>query len=307
MHNITALKEMLAKECPQLELREQEALSRHTSFRIGGPVSLMALPKTKHEAQVAIRAAAELAIAPFFLGKGSNLLVADEGINCFAIKYVSGQGSLARNGELEIRAGAGLSLAQIAVFAMEEGLSGMEFAHGIPGSLGGAVVMNAGAYEGEMSQIVREVVCLSKTGEEEILSVQELDFRYRHSVFSDETRLIVEVCLRLVPGKREEIWARMQDLMERRRSKQPLEFPSAGSTFKRPPGHFAGALIEAAGLKGAAIGGAQVSEKHAGFVVNAGGATCEDVLRLMRAVRQIVQVDTGIVLEPEIRLLGCSL
>lgn len=307
MDHISALKEKLAKDCPQLELREQEALSRHTSFRIGGPVSLMALPKTKREAQVAIRAAAELEIAPFFLGKGSNLLVADEGIDRFAIKYVSSPQSLVREGEREIRAGAGLSLAQIAIFAMEQGLSGMEFAHGIPGSLGGAVFMNAGAYDGEMSQIVREVTCLSQSGEEEILSLSQLDFGYRHSVFSDETRLIVGVCLRLMPGKREEIQAKMQDLMERRRSKQPLEFPSAGSTFKRPPGNFAGSLIEAAGLKGAEIGGAQVSVKHAGFVVNTGDATCEDVLRLMRAVRKIVQADTGIVLEPEIRLLGCSL
>ncbi len=206
MDCIFALKEKLAKDCPQLELREQEALSRHTSFRIGGPVSLMALPKTKQEAQVAIRAAAELEIGPFFLGKGSNLLVADEGLDRFAIKYVSSQDSLVREGEREIRAGAGLSLAQIAVFAMEEGLSGMEFAHGIPGSLGGAVFMNAGAYDGEMSQIVREVTCLSLSGEEEILSLWQLDFGYRHRVFSDEPRLIVEVCLRLVPGHRGACW-----------------------------------------------------------------------------------------------------
>lgn len=307
MDHMFALKEKLAKACPQLELREQEALSRHTSFRIGGPVSLMALPKTKHEAQVAIRAAAELEIDPFFLGKGSNLLVADEGIDRFAIKYISSLESMEREGEREIRAGAGLSLAQIAAFAMEERLSGMEFAHGIPGSLGGAVVMNAGAYEGEMSQIVREVICLSKTGEEALFSEEKLGFGYRHSVFSDEMCLLIAVCLRLVPGEREEIQAKMQDLMERRRSKQPLEFPSAGSTFKRPPGNFAGSLIEAAGLKGAAMGGAQISEKHAGFVVNTGGATCEDVLRLISAVRKTVQVETGIVLEPEIRLLGCSL
>lgn len=307
MNQIAQLCNTLKEICPELELRENEPLSHHTSFRIGGPVSLMALPKTKEQAALVLRAAAELGVDPFFLGRGSNLLVADEGLDGFALKYSSTAESLCDEGDGELLAGAGLPLSQVAVFAMEQGLSGLEFAHGIPGSLGGAVFMNAGAYDGEMAQVVTEVCCLNKQGEEEIFSARQLDFAYRHSVFSDESRLIVSVRLKLTKGKREDIQAKMADLMERRRSKQPLEFPSAGSTFKRPAGQFAGALIEKAGLKGASIGGAQVSEKHAGFVINTGNATCEDVLRLMRSVRNIVQMDTGVLLEPEVRLLACSL
>lgn len=304
---MTQLYKKLQEVCPELELRENEPLSQHTSFRIGGPVSLMALPKTKKQAELVLRAAAELGIDPFFLGRGSNLLVADDGLEGFAVKYVSTTESLRIEGDGELVVGAGLSLAQLAVFAMERGLTGLEFAHGIPGSLGGAVFMNAGAYDGEMAQVVTEVCCLNKRGEEEVLSAEQLDFSYRHSIFSDGSRLIVSVRLRLREGRKEDIQAKMADFMERRRSKQPLEFPSAGSTFKRPTGYFAGALIEQAGLKGASIGGAQVSEKHAGFVINTGNATCEDVLRLMRSVRKIVQMDTGVLLEPEIRLIGCSL
>lgn len=307
MNSVFQLAETLKKLCPQLELRENEPLSHHTSFRIGGPVTLMALPKSKEEAALALRTAANLGIDPILLGRGSNLLVADEGIEGFALKYVSTLDSLQLEGPCELVAGAGLALAQVAVYAMEHALSGLEFAHGIPGSLGGAVFMNAGAYDGEMAQVVSEVCCLTKQGEEELLSAEQLGFSYRHSVFSDGSRLIVSVRLTLREGKREDIQAKMAELMERRRSKQPLEYPSAGSTFKRPTGYFAGTLIEQAGLKGASIGGAQVSEKHAGFVINTGSATCEDVLRLMRSVRQIVQMDTGVILEPEVQMIGCSL
>ncbi len=307
MNSVFQLAETLKKLCPQLELRENEPLSHHTSFRIGGPVTLMALPKSKEEAALALRTAANLGIDPILLGRGSNLLVADEGIEGFALKYVSTLDSLQQEGPCELVAGAGLALAQVAVYAMEHALSGLEFAHGIPGSLGGAVFMNAGAYDGEMAQVVSEVCCLTKQGEEELLSAEQMGFSYRHSVFSDGSRLIVSVRLTLREGKREDIQAKMAELMERRRSKQPLEYPSAGSTFKRPTGYFAGTLIEQAGLKGASIGGAQVSEKHAGFVINTGSATCEDVLRLMRSVRQIVQMDTGVILEPEVQMIGCSL
>lgn len=306
MNQISALKERLMSSCPQLELREQEPLSRHTSFRVGGPLSLLALPTSEEQATVALQAAAEFAITPFFLGKGSNLLVADEGLDAFAIKLCSTPLDLRREGDCGLWAAAGLSLAQIAVFAMEAGLSGMEFAHGIPGSLGGAVYMNAGAYDGEMAQIVQEVCCLNFSGEIERLDAISLQFSYRHSVFYEENKLITSVKLQLKQGEQTEIQAKMMDLMEKRRSKQPLEFPSAGSTFKRPVGHFAGALIQEAGLKGFRVGGAQVSEKHAGFVVNTGGATCADVLNLMRTVREKVLERTGVLLEPEVRLLGCT-
>lgn len=307
MEQISKLIKTISEVCPQVELREHEPLSRHTTFRIGGPVNLMALPRTKKEAAVTVKAAADAGIDPFFLGKGSNLLVSDDGISGFVIKYVSGVDNIChKTGEI-IDADSGVSLSQLAVFAMEEELSGLEFAHGIPGSLGGAVFMNAGAYEGEMSQIVTEVDCVTKTGEVEQISASHLDFGYRNSIFSDENRLILGVRLRLKKGSREQIQEKMADFMERRRAKQPLEFPSAGSAFKRPPGQFAGALIERCGLKGERIGGAQVSQKHAGFIINTGGATCDDVLRLMRKVRETVYKETGVSLESEIRMLGCRL
>lgn len=307
MDHISILKLRLKEACPQLDLREQEPLSRHTSFRVGGPVSLMALAKTKEEAVTAVKVAADTGVNPFFLGKGSNLLVSDDGFSSFIIKCVSGMDGICKKTEQMIDADSGVSLSQVAVFAMEQSLSGLEFAHGIPGSLGGAVFMNAGAYDGEMSQIVIEVDCITKEGEQERISAANLDFGYRHSVFSDENRLILGARLQLKPGNPDEIQAKMLELMERRRAKQPLEFPSAGSTFKRPPGHFAGTLIEKCGLKGMRIGGAQVSEKHAGFVVNTGGATCDDILRLMRKVRESVFQETGVLLESEIRMLGCQL
>lgn len=303
---ILELKARLQRDCPTLELREQEPLSRHTSFRIGGPISLMALPKTEEQAVLALRAAANLGVHPFFLGKGSNLLVADEGFSGFAIKYVSEAGSMTRVGDDALCAGAGVTLAQLAVFAMEHALTGLEFAHGIPGSLGGGVFMNAGAYEGEMAQVVREVHTINLKGEKETFLREQCDFGYRHSIFSDETRLILAVRCTLCPGVRDEINDKMRLLMEKRRSKQPLEFPSGGSTFRRPAGQFAGALIEQAGLKGFAIGGAQVSEKHAGFVINRGGATCRDVLQLIREVKRQVFEQSGLRLEPELRLLGCT-
>jgi UDP-N-acetylmuramate dehydrogenase len=193
-------------------------------------------------------------------------------------------------------------LSRLAVTARDHGLTGLEFAHGIPGSLGGAVTMNAGAYEGEMSQVVRSVTVLTLSGQLE--TVDQFDFSYRHSAFSDGARLILKARLQLAPGDGAAIQARMEELMERRRSKQPLEWPSAGSTFKRPQGHYAAALIDQCGLKGLRLGGAQVSEKHAGFVINTGGATCADILALMELVRRRVFDQTGVALVPEVRLLG---
>ena len=305
MDTFTQLRDNLRAVCPDLELKEGEALGRHTSFRIGGSVPLMALPKTGEEASVVVEAARGFGVAPFFLGKGSNLLVADAGADIFVVKCCVEEIKLLEKDGLYL--GAGVTLAQAAVFAMEQGLSGLEFAHGIPGTVGGAVVMNAGAYDGEMSQVIQWVDYLDEEGRMGRLSAADCQLSYRHSVFSDGSRLILGAMVRLMPDAPEAIRGRMMDLMERRKSKQPLEFPSAGSTFKRPPGHFAGGLIQQCGLKGARVGGAQVSEKHAGFVINTGDATCADVLGLMRLVRDTVQKETGVTLEPEVKFIGCSL
>ena len=195
-------------------------------------------------------------------------------------------------------------LSRLANFALANSLTGLEFAHGIPGSLGGAVTMNAGAYDGEMKQVVVSTVCLTASGELEQVRGQAQDFSYRRSTFSDGRRLILGASLRLRPGDPTAIRARMEELSARRKEKQPLEYPSAGSTFKRPEGQFAAALIDRCGLKGCAVGGAQVSEKHAGFVINRGGATCGDVLRLIEHIQQTVFRQTGVALEPEVKLLG---
>jgi len=300
MDRFELLKNALSAACPALELRTEEPMSRHTSFRIGGPAALMALPKTKGEAAAAVKTARELGITPFFLGNGSNLLVPDEGYEGFVVK-LSGELNQVRevNGQLE--AGGAVSLARLSQAAQARGLTGLEFAHGIPGSVGGAVTMNAGAYGGEMAHVVTAVTCMDETGRVE--TVTDFDFSYRHSAFSDGRRLILGAAFRLEQGDRESIKARMDELYAQRHTKQPLEYPSAGSMFKRPAGHFAAALIDQCGLKGLTVGGAQVSEKHAGFVVNRGGATCADVLALVEQVKARVLAQTGVELEMEVRIL----
>ena len=301
MSQFVSLKNKLMQICPDLQILEQEPMSRHTTFRVGGPVSLMALPQTAHQAEIAVRAAAEADIRPVFLGNGSNLLVPDAGCDAFVIKTTNGLCNMQVDGT-QVTAESGVLLARLAVFARDHGLTGLEFAHGIPGSLGGAVTMNAGAYDGEMAQVVTEVTYLTSEGQSE--TTNQFDFSYRHSAFLDGTRMILSVKLQLQTGDVLAIRARMEELMERRKSKQPLEWPSAGSTFKRPKGYFAAALIDQCGLKGLTVGGAQVSEKHAGFVINRGGATCADVLTLMEQVRQRVFDATGVELKPEVKLLG---
>ena len=299
MNAFSALKQRLEHTCPQLELRENEPMSRHTSFRIGGPVSLMALPATREQASAAVLAAREEGVEPFFLGNGSNLLVPDEGVERFVIK-TSGLRSCHRE-EPCIIAQSGITLARLAVFARENGLTGLEFAHGIPGTLGGAVTMNAGAYGGEMAQVVRGVTCLYSDG-----TVKEetgFDFGYRRSAFSDGSRMILSARLELSADDPAVIAERMEELAARRQEKQPLEYPSAGSMFKRPEGYFAAALIDQCGLKGLRAGDAQVSEKHAGFVVNRGGATCRDVLLLVEQIREAVRKQTGVELEMEVKIL----
>ena len=303
MDRYAALTQELARVCPGLELREQEPLARHTSFRIGGPARLMALPCSAEEAAQAVRAARALDIRPVFLGNGSNILAADEGYEGFLIKTFDGLSALEERDGI-ITAGSGTLLSRLANFALERGLTGSEFAHGIPGTVGGAVTMNAGAYGGEIAQILRDVVLLDREGEFQTLSAAECELSYRHSAFLDGERMLLSARFALTAGDPAQIRTRMEDLAARRKAKQPLEHPSAGSTFKRPEGHFAAALIEQCGLKGLTVGGAQVSEKHSGFLINRGGATCADMLALIGRVRDRVRQETGVELELEVRTLG---
>ena len=302
MDHFEQLAAALRERCPGIELREWEPMARHTTFRIGGPARLMALPKTEREAQTVLKTAREWEIAPFFLGNGSNLLVSDQGYEGFILK-LTGELNQVREAGRRLEAGGTVPLSRLSAAALDLGLTGLEFAGGIPGSVGGAVTMNAGAYGGEMAQVVTSVTCLTRVGELEIVPAAECAFAYRHSSFSDGARLILKASFSLAQGERLEIRTRMEDFAQRRKEKQPLEWPSAGSMFKRPPGHFAAALIEQCGLKGFSVGGAQVSEKHAGFVVNRGGATCAEVLALVDRVRERVFQETGVELEMEVRVL----
>lgn len=296
------LEKLLRERHPLLELRVNEPMSKHTTFRIGGPAALMALPGTMEEVQTVFKTAAELDVEPFFLGNGSNLLVADKGYPGFIVKLTRDFDEI-REVSRGVEAGSAVLLSRLSNALVGRGLTGLEFASGIPGSVGGAVTMNAGAYGGEMAQVLEEVAFLDEAGEVCTLPASECDFGYRHSIFSNRKCLILEARFHLEPGDPATIKARMDELTARRREKQPLEFPSAGSMFKRPPGHFAAALIDQCGLKGLTVGGAQVSEKHAGFVVNRGGATCADVLELARRVRERVLAQTGVELEMEVKTL----
>ena len=301
------LQQELTRRCPGLEVRANEPMSRHTSFRIGGPARLMALPKSAAQAKAAVLAAREANILPFFLGNGSNLLVPDEGVERFLIqpagRYAADPLNRVWEENGQLCAGGGVSLAVLANAAQGRALTGLEFASGIPGSVGGAVVMNAGAYGGEMAQVLVSVTALDLDGSIQTIPAESCGLGYRRSVFSDGQRLVLEARFQLSSGDPSAIRARMDELAARRKEKQPLEYPSAGSMFKRPEGYFAAALIDQCGLKGFAVGGAQVSEKHAGFVVNRGGATCADVLELVRQVQARVQEQTGVALEMEVKVL----
>ena len=248
--------------------------------------------------------ALELGARPFVLGNGTNVLFPDEGVERLVICTRDMAGVAAGAVAGEITAECGASLAKIAVFAQKAGLSGLEFAHGIPGSLGGAVCMNAGAYGGEMAQVVKEVTVLFPEDGVKTLSGEEMAFSYRHSLLTEHPDTVVlRATLRLQAGIPGEIREKMDELMARRKASQPLEYPSAGSTFKRPAGYYAAALIDQCGLKGLTVGGAQVSEKHAGFVINRGGASCTDVTALMAEIQKRVREQTGVVLEPEVRVI----
>ncbi len=304
MNHFEALKIELERLCPGLELRQEEPMSKHTSFRIGGPVKLMAFPASEGEVAQAVQAAMGLGIEPLFIGNGSNLLVADRGLDAFVIKCGKGLGTIEKVNDTCLRLGAGTLLSQAAAFARQESLTGLEFAHGIPGSVGGAVMMNAGAYNGEIANVVESVRFLGLDGSLREIVGEKLGFSYRKSVFEDLDGIILSAVVCLQPGDPVKIAARIDDLAFRRRERQPLELPSAGSTFKRPKDGFAAALIDQCGLKGCRVGNAQVSEKHAGFVVNLGNATCADVMGVISHVYRVVLEQTGVALEPEVRLLG---
>lgn len=303
MDRFDTLIQELRRRAPQLELREHEPMSRHTTFRIGGPARLMALPASRKEAVAAVKAARELGLSPFFLGNGSDLLVSDQGYDGFVLK-TSGLDDV-REVNRRLRAESGIPMARLAMAAWGLGLTGLEFAHGIPGTLGGGVTMNAGAYGGELVQVLTSVTFLNEEAEVITLPVEECALTYRHSLFTDHPEwLILGAEFELAQGAPTLIKMKMDELAQKRRSKQPLDLPSAGSTFKRPEGYFAAALIEQCGLKGVGVGGAQVSEKHAGFVVNRGGATADDVRRLMELIQDTVHRETGVTLEPEVKFLG---
>lgn len=281
----------------------EEPMSRHTSFQIGGPAEIFVQPATGDEVRQAICLAKEEQIPFFVVGNGSNLLVSDDGFRGMIVQIGRNLQEISVEDNV-IYAQAGALLSRVARTALEHGLTGMEFAAGIPGSLGGAVAMNAGAYGGEMKDILTDAEVLTPDGEIKILSLEELDLSYRHSCIFDEDYIVLSVHLQLEQGDTTVIRNRMDELARARREKQPLEYPSAGSTFKRPEGYFAGALIQDAGLKGYTVGGAQVSEKHSGFVVNRGGATAEEVLFLIKQVQKKVKSRFGVTMEPEVRMVG---
>ena len=281
----------------------EEPMSRHTSFQIGGPAEIFVQPATGDEVRQAICLAKEEQIPFFVVGNGSNLLVSDDGFRGMIVQIGRNLQEISVEDNV-IYAQAGALLSRVARTALEHGLTGMEFAAGIPGSLGGAVAMNAGAYGGEMKDILTDAEVLTPDGEIKILSLEELDLSYRHSCIFDEDYIVLSVHLQLEQGDTTVIRNRMDELARARREKQPLEYPSAGSTFKRPEGYFAGALIQDAGLKGYTVGGAQVSEKHSGFVINRGGATAEEVLFLIKQVQKKVKSRFGVTMEPEVRMVG---
>ena len=304
MEHINECIAALRAAAPDIDILKDEPMRRHTTFAIGGPADLFIQPKTRRELAGALSVLRERGIPFLLLGNGSNMLVADAGI----------RGAVVCTTELdEVRIGedgytltaeAGALLGRVARRAQRAGLTGVEFAGGIPGSVGGAVFMNAGAYDGQMAGVVEQTEYLDEAGETHTLTGEEHGFAYRGSVFrAHPDWTVVRSTLRLQPGDPAAILDKMKDFAQRRRDKQPLNFPSAGSTFKRPEGYFAGRLIEDAGLKGVSVGAAQVSEKHAGFLINRGGATCDDMLRLIELVQQRVREQFGVELECEVRIV----
>ncbi len=295
--------ENLKQVLPADEIRQNEPMQEHTTFRIGGPARFFVTPKTGEELKAVLELCRESGMPFYVIGNGSNLLVSDAGYDGVVIQIFRNMNEITVEGQM-IRAQAGALLSQIAARALSASLSGFEFASGIPGTLGGACVMNAGAYGGEMKDVLDTVRVLTQSGDFLTLSKEELELGYRTSVIMEKDYVVLEAVLSLDAGNQEEIRARMEELKEKRVTKQPLEYPSAGSTFKRPVGYYAGKLIQDAGLSGFSVGGAQVSEKHAGFVINRDHATAADVNALMNEVIARVKENSGVTLEPEVKRLG---
>ena len=283
-------------------VRCDEPMSSHCTFRAGGTAKYYVIPDEYKKVRDVLRLCVEENIPYYVIGNGSNLLVQDDGFDGVIIEIDSALAKIEINGN-EIVAKAGAKLSKIAVKALNESLTGFEFAHGIPGNLGGAVTMNAGAYGGEMKDVLKWVKVLDNNGEMKTLKAEELELGYRTSVIVKEKMIVLEACIELHEGNRDEIEMHMKELMAKRKEKQPLEYPSAGSTFKRPEGYFAGKLIQDAGLKGYRVGGAMVSEKHSGFVINYDNATATDIINLMKDVRKKVYEEFQVTLEPEVKIL----
>lgn len=287
----------------ETRIYKDEPMKKHTTFRVGGNADYFVLPKTIDEVKALVLLCKEENMPYYILGNGSNLLVGDKGYRGVIIQIYKEMNDIEINDNI-IKAQAGALLSRIGNKALEAGLTGFEFASGIPGTIGGAVVMNAGAYGGEMKDILLDVTVLTPEGTVMTLKNEELELGYRTSIIAKKGYIVLEANIALKQGEKEVIKARMDELRVQRTTKQPLEYPSAGSTFKRPEGYFAGKLIQDSGLRGFQVGGAQVSEKHCGFVINKDNATAADVLELMRQVSEIVQEKFGVILEPEVKKLG---
>ena len=286
-----------------IEYQLSAEMKEHTTFKIGGEAECLCYPKTVEDIKEIIKICKNDNIPFFVLGNGSNLLVSDNGIDgiVVSLKNISG---IFLSSALEISCGAGLKLSKLCSFALENSLTGLEFLWGIPGTVGGAVYMNAGAYNGEISMVLKECTYLDPDGKLVQADVSSLGFDYRKSIFQSDSYVIIEAKFLLKAGNKEAIKAQMDNLIARRKEKQPLEYPSAGSTFKRPTGYYAAALIEECGLKGAFVGDAEVSEKHSGFIINKGEATCGDVLSLIKKVKEQVFLQKSVTLETEVKYIG---
>ncbi len=287
---------------PDLKVSANELMSKHTSFRIGGPAAIMAFPKNAEELSKLLKLSGLMDIKIAILGAGTNVLAPDEGMDSLVVCLKGCMDGMERIDQNHIRIAAGVTMTKAAVFAAKLGLSGLEFAHGIPGTVGGGIYMNAGAYGGEICQVCTEVEVMDRDGNLSVATCEQMGFSYRHSILEDTGSIVLSGTFALKTAPEEEIRAKMQELMKKRSSSQPLDLPSAGSAFKRPVGGYAAALIDQAGLRGFQIGGAAVSQKHAGFVVNLGGATAKDVKKLLNDVSSIVFEKNGIRLEPEVRI-----
>ncbi len=302
--NLNEIKNIMAQKVDMNNILEDVPMSQHTSFRAGGNADMMVIPQNVDELKAVLQVLRDHGYPFMLLGNGSNVLVKDGGYRGIMVKIGEAFDHVEVSGT-EVVCGAGTLLSVTAKAAAAAGLTGFEFASGIPGTIGGAVFMNAGAYDGEMKFVLEKARIISRDGKEDrYMTAEELDMGYRHTLLHETGDIVVEVVLKLEEGDKDEIKAKIADLTARRNSKQPVAFPSAGSFFKRPTGYFAGKLVQDAGLKGLTVGGAQVSELHSGFIINRGGATATDIIQLMEIVQQTVMDKFGVMLEPEVRIIG---